>query len=79
MNGLSSPHMPRSPNFNQRLKNWRSKAGLSQSQAASALGVPKRTLQDWEQGRRSPRGVALDVLSERIAAERREQRERALK
>ena len=36
----------------------RHKVGLSQEQFAGLLGVSKRTLQDWEQGRRQPSGAA---------------------
>jgi putative transcriptional regulator len=36
----------------------RQKSGLSQTQFAEALGVSKRTLQEWEQGRRAPSGAA---------------------
>ena len=36
--------------------------GASQSAFASMLGVSLRTLQDWEQGRRSPSGAALTLL-----------------
>lgn len=40
---------------------------LSQSAFSALLGVSIRTLQDWEQGRRFPRGPALSLL--RIAKE----------
>ncbi|WP_395341232.1 helix-turn-helix domain-containing protein [Ningiella sp. W23] len=40
----------------------RSKLKLSQSAFAALLGVSKRTLQDWEQGRRSPQGPAVALL-----------------
>jgi putative transcriptional regulator len=40
----------------------RHKAGLSQSQFAEVLGISKRTLQEWEQGRRSPSGAAQALI-----------------
>jgi len=40
----------------------REKSGLSQSRFAELLGVSVRTLQDWEQGRRSPSGAAQTLL-----------------
>ena len=36
--------------------------GLSQSQFAEALHISKRTLQEWEQGRRSPSGAAQALI-----------------
>lgn len=40
----------------------RLKSGLSQAQFATALGVSKRTLEQWEQGRREPSGAAKQLL-----------------
>ena len=40
----------------------REKMGLSQSRFATLLGVSVRTLQDWEQGRRTPSGAARTLL-----------------
>jgi putative transcriptional regulator len=40
----------------------RLKSGLSQAEFASALGVSKRTLEQWEQGRRKPSGAAKQLL-----------------
>jgi putative transcriptional regulator len=40
----------------------RKRLDLSQSAFAALLGVSKRTLQDWEQGRRIPRGPACSLL-----------------
>ena len=41
----------------------RKKTGLSQNRFAELLGVSVRTLQDWEQGRRTPSGAARRLLS----------------
>ncbi|MCA9447797.1 MAG: helix-turn-helix domain-containing protein [Candidatus Omnitrophica bacterium] len=45
-----------------RVVRVRLKSGLSQAQFASVLGVSKRTLQQWEQGRREPSGAARTLL-----------------
>ena len=55
----------------------RQSTGMSQAEFASALHISKRTLQEWEQGRRSPSGAAQalvriakrhpDVLREALA------------
>jgi putative transcriptional regulator len=41
----------------------RSHAGLSQADFAMALGVSKRTLENWEQGRAEPTGPAKVLLN----------------
>jgi putative transcriptional regulator len=48
---------PRSPIVRARLK-----SGLTQAQFAALLGVSKRTLEQWEQGRRAPSGAAKTLL-----------------
>ena len=40
----------------------RQSTGLSQAEFASALSISKRTLQEWEQGRRSPSGAAQALI-----------------
>ena len=40
----------------------RERMRLSQAQFAVLLGVSVRTLQDWEQGRRTPSGAARTLL-----------------
>ncbi|MEJ2333511.1 helix-turn-helix domain-containing protein [Thermodesulfobacteriota bacterium] len=44
------------------VKSIRDKMGLSQSAFAGLLGVSVRTLQEWEQGRRNPKGPAQALL-----------------
>lgn len=46
----------------------RTRGGFSQQEFASLMGVSKRTLQEWEQGRRKPTGAARTLLS--VAARR---------
>ena len=41
----------------------REKTGLSQAQFAALLGVSARTLQEWEQGRRTPSAAAQTLIS----------------
>ncbi len=41
----------------------RSKSGLSQTKFAQALQISPRTLQEWEQGRRSPSGSARALIN----------------
>ncbi len=41
----------------------RSHTGLSQAEFAAALGVSKRTLENWEQGRAEPTGPAKVLLN----------------
>jgi len=49
--------------FSERLRDWREKNDLSQSEAAIKLRVSKRTLQEWEHGRAEPRHLALAAIS----------------
>ncbi|MGH9784910.1 MAG: helix-turn-helix domain-containing protein, partial [Terriglobia bacterium] len=48
---------PRSPIVRARLK-----SGLTQAEFAALLGVSKRTLEQWEQGRRAPSGAARMLI-----------------
>lgn len=40
----------------------RHNSGLSQAEFAEVLGISKRTLQEWEQGRRTPSGPAQALI-----------------
>ncbi len=44
------------------VKHIRERYELSQSEFAALLGVSVKTLQNWEQGRRSPHGAARVLL-----------------
>ena len=44
------------------VKHIREQYQLSQSQFAALLGISVKTLQNWEQGRRKPRGPARVLL-----------------
>jgi putative transcriptional regulator len=44
------------------VKRIREKQGLSQTEFATVLGISVDTLQNWEQGRRSPAGPARVLL-----------------
>lgn len=45
-----------------RLKALREAAGVSQAEFARLIGVPVKTLQNWEQGRTQPTGPARALL-----------------
>jgi len=45
-----------------KVKTIREETGLSQTQFARLIGVSKRTLENWEQGRRHPTGPARALL-----------------
>lgn len=59
-------------NVPKMLKQWRGvtkakpRGSFTQEEAALRLQVNLRTYQQWECGRRSPRGLALTALAERI-------------
>lgn len=48
------------------IRDARKAAGLSQQGVTDALGIPKRTLQDWESGKRTPPGWAEALVVEKL-------------
>ena len=48
------------------IRDARKAAGLSQQGVTDALGIPKRTLQDWEAGKRTPPGWAEALVIEKL-------------
>ena len=55
--GKRSKVEPRSRILRARLK-----SGLAQAQVALLLGASRRTLEQWEQGRREPSGAAKTLI-----------------
>ena len=49
------------------LKSWRDKYGLTQEQAAKALGVSRHSVEAYEQDLREPRGLARQVILDRLS------------
>ena len=56
--------------LSERIYRWREAQNLSQSEAAMKLGLSKRTLQEWEQGRAAPTHLGLIALEATIQADR---------
>jgi DNA-binding transcriptional regulator YiaG len=48
--------------FARMLQEWRERKRFSQRDAADHLGISKRTLENWEQERATPRGYAIQML-----------------
>ena len=48
------------------IKEARQAAGLSQQGVTDALGIPRRTLQDWETGKRTPPVWAEALVVEKL-------------
>ena len=46
--------MTADPTFAQQLRRWRSQAGYTQVQLATALGLQQQTVSDWERGKAMP-------------------------
>ena len=52
--------------FARALQAWRERKKFSQRDAADFLGISKRTLENWEQERATPRGYAVVALMKLI-------------
>ncbi|MCA1997019.1 MAG: helix-turn-helix domain-containing protein [Armatimonadetes bacterium] len=53
--------------FARRLRAWRQGRQMSQSEAAGRLGVPVRTLQNWEIARTKPSRLLEQMLLRAMA------------
>ncbi len=47
--------------LSERLRAW--KGDRTAQECADLLGINRRTLEDWLQGRKHPRGLALNTLN----------------
>ena len=45
------------------IKELRAKTGLSQQKFGDLLNIPKRTLQDWEQDKRTPPPYVVEMIA----------------
>lgn len=59
--------MTTKPKFEAVIRDWRTKLGLSQSEAAAKLSVPKKTLQKWDQGLTEPGRWRLESILKAMA------------
>lgn len=53
----------------ERLKELRKVTGLSQVKFAEKFGIPIRTIQDWEYGKREVRSYVVDMMYKIIELE----------
>lgn len=51
----------------QTIKEIRQSTGLSQAKFCEALNIPKRSLQDWEQGLRKCPEYVMELIAYRVA------------
>ncbi|HZO75092.1 MAG TPA: helix-turn-helix domain-containing protein [Ktedonobacteraceae bacterium] len=58
---------------NNRLRNARRAAGLTQEQLAERIGVSEKTVQRWEVGKAIPQPIALHALCEELHAKNSEE------
>lgn len=52
--------------FANLLKDWRVRRGITQAEASADLGVPVRTLQNWEIARTAPHSALRQIIEDRI-------------
>ncbi len=59
-----------------KIKELRALTGLSQAKFSQKYGIPKRTIEDWEAGRRTAPAYVEDLLEFRIRHDPDTQKER---
>lgn len=51
------------------IKQLREQTGLSQQKFGNFLGIPKRTIEDWEQGLRTPPAYVVELIEYKLRKE----------
>ena len=54
------------------LKQIRNNLGLSQKEVSTYLGIPLRTIQNWEEGTRVPNEFTLNMVIEKLLEKNQE-------
>ena len=58
--------------FAEELKKARTEAGITQTQMFELLGIPRRTVQDWERGIITPAGYVQRLLLKELENTKKE-------
>ena len=53
----------------KQIKSIRAEAGMTQSQFCEYFDIPRRTLEDWERGKRKPPEYLVRLLVYRLSTE----------
>ena len=53
------------------IKEMRSLTGMSQQAFSEYLKIPKRTIQDWEQGLRTPPAYVVELIEYKLRNEKK--------
>lgn len=51
------------------IKELRTATGLSQQKFGDLLGIPRRTIQDWERGQRTPPPYVVELIEYKLKGE----------
>jgi DNA-binding transcriptional regulator YiaG len=52
-------------------KELRQKSGMTQQQFADYFGIPKRTIESWDEGLRNPPPYVLDLICYKLLNEKK--------
>ncbi len=66
ISSIPAPHFSKKKPFSDQLKAARKKIGYSQATLSTALGIPRRTIENWEAGQNQPPTWAAELLLEKL-------------